>query len=71
MSVPNSVWIWVEEPVSSSKLTVVDELIDATVLDMADAVDISRKANQVHKQYLWLLVPVRKLGTYVVQGNPR
>ena len=71
MNVPHDVWIWVEKPVTSSKLTVVDELIDATVLNTADAVKISRKANQEHAKYLWRLVPIRKSGTFVVQGNPR
>jgi len=71
MSEPREVWIWVENPVGSSELKLVDELIDATELPTADAVQISQKANQLRSDYLWQMVPCRKSGTFVVKGNLR
>jgi hypothetical protein len=69
---PSEVWIWVREPIASSKLTIVDELIDATVLTTADAQQISRKANKKHAKFVWRPVPVRSpRGQFVVRGQPR
>lgn len=65
------VWIWVERPIESSKLTVVDELIDATELKTEDAELITRKANQDYAQYAWCPTPCRKRGIFVVRGERR
>jgi hypothetical protein len=65
------VWIWVEKPIASSKLTIVDELIDATVLKTGDAEHITRKANEEYTKYLWHRVPVRSRGKFVVRGERR
>jgi hypothetical protein len=71
MTAPDKVWIWVERPIASSKLTMVDELIDATVLKRADAEQIAQKANEVHPKYQWRRVPVRARGKFVVRGERR
>jgi hypothetical protein len=65
------VWIWVEESITSSKLTVVDELIDATILQRADAEQITRKANQEYSKYLWQPVPATRTDEFVVRGESR
>jgi hypothetical protein len=71
MSDPNVVWIWVQEPIESSKLRIVEELIDATELNPRDAKQITRKANAKHAKYLWQSVPIRTPGMFVVRGQPR
>lgn len=65
------VWIWVEEPIGSSKLTIVDELIDATELKTEDAQLITRKANKDYAQYAWCPIRCRKRGVFVVRGERR
>ena len=73
MEAPNigagQVWIWVQEPIVSSKSTLVDELIDATVLKTVDAQLMTHKANESCAQYLWHFAPCRK--AFVVQGKRR
>jgi hypothetical protein len=75
-------WIWVEVEVpttilnahpdiTSFKLRVVDEIIDASTLQTEDAEKISRKANQDYSRYLWKLVPARNAGEFVVRGELR
>lgn len=75
MEAPNigagEVWIWVEQPIASSKLTIVDELIDATVLKTEDAQLIARKANEDYNQYLWYPAACRERGAFVVRGERR
>jgi hypothetical protein len=71
MTVPAKVWIWVEKPIASSELKIVDELIDATVLKTAEAEQIAHKANEEHPKYLWHRVPVRSRGKFVVRGERR
>lgn len=71
MSKPSEVWIWVKGPIESSKLRVVDELIDATELNPRDAEQITHKANAKHAKYLWQSVPIRTPGMFVVRGQPR
>jgi len=71
MTAPGNVWIWVEKPIASSKLTIVDELIDATVLKRADADQITNKANEKYPKYLWHRVAVRSRGEFVVLGERR
>jgi len=76
------VWIWVETEVpttilearpdiTSFKLRVVDEEIDASTLQTEDAQKISRKANQEYSKYLWQAVPARNAGEFVVRGELR
>ena len=72
------VWIWVEEAIPTlqetircTKLKVVDELIDATVLRTSDAEQVTRKANQEYSKYLWRAVPAERGGECVVQGDLR
>ena len=72
------VWIWVEEAIPTLeetlvaiKLTVVYELIDATILQTSDAEQVTQKANQKYPKYLWQAVPCRSTGEFVVQGNLR
>jgi hypothetical protein len=71
MTAPGSVWIWVEKPIATSKLTIVDELIDATVLKAGDADHITLKANDKYPKYLWHRVAVRSRGKFVVRGERR
>jgi hypothetical protein len=71
MGRPRDVWIWVQEPIDSSKLRIVDELIDATELNPRDDEQITRKANAKHAKYLWQSVPIRTPGMFVVRGQPR
>ena len=71
MSDSGEVWIWVKKPVASSTLTIVDELIDATVLRTADAEQICRKANAKYGNFLWQPVPTRQEGKVVVRGERR
>ena len=71
MSDPNVVWIWVQEPIESSKLRIVNELIDATELSPRDAEQITGKANQEYSTYLWQPVPCRGPGEFVVRGQLR
>ncbi|HXJ88414.1 MAG TPA: hypothetical protein VMS18_16445 [Candidatus Binatia bacterium] len=71
MTDSGEVWIWVMRPIASSKLTIVDELIDATILKAADAEQITRKANAKYRSYLWQPVPIRKQGRFVVRGERR
>ena len=72
------VWIWVqeaiprlEETIVVIKLKVVDELIDATILQPSDAEQVTRKANQEYSEYLGQPVPARGVGEFVVQGKLR
>ena len=72
------VWIWVEEAIPTLeetivdiKLTVVNELIDATLLRTSDAEQVIRKANQQYSKYLWQAVPGERTGEFVVQGDLR
>ena len=65
------VWIWVETEIAPSKLTVAEELVDATVLQTADAEQVSRKANQEYSKYLWQPVPAGDPGEFVVRGQLR
>jgi len=72
------VWIWVqeaiptlEETIAVIRLKVVDELIDATILQTNDAEQVTRKANQEYSNYLWRPVPARGTGEFVVQGELR
>jgi hypothetical protein len=67
----SEVWIWVETEVTPSKLVVVEELIDATILHTADAEQITGKANQEYSTYLWQPVPCRGPGEFVVRGQLR
>jgi hypothetical protein len=71
MTAPATVWIWVEKPIASSKLTIVDELIDATTLKTGDADYITLKANEKYPKYLWHRVAVRSRGKFVVRGARR
>jgi len=72
------VWIWLEESIPSLeesivalKLTVVDELIDASILNTAEAEQVIRRANQEYSKYLWQPVPTRDSGKFVVKGELR
>jgi hypothetical protein len=72
------VWIWVEESIPSLeesivaiKLTLVNELIDASILDTTGAEQVTRKATQEYSKYLWRPVPTRDSGKFVVQGELR
>jgi len=72
------VWIWVQEAIPTLqetiaviKLKVVDELIDATILRMGDAEQVTRRANQEYSKYRWRPVPARATGEFVVQGELR
>jgi len=72
------VWIWVQEAIPTLeetivviKLKVVDELIDATILQTRDAEQVTQKANQEYSKYLWQPVPARGAGEFVVQGKLR
>jgi hypothetical protein len=72
------VWIWVkedtpilEETIVQIKLTVVNELIDATILQTTDADLVIRKANEEYSTYLWRSVPCERTGEFVVQGELR
>src|SRR5215813_13585688 len=48
------VWIWIEEPDKfHSKLVVVEEVVDATILQEIDAEKVTRHANQDFPKYLW------------------
>jgi hypothetical protein len=67
----SEVWIWVETEVASPKLTVVEELVDATVLQTSDAEQVSRKANQEYSKCLWQPVPCKCAGEFVVPGELR
>jgi hypothetical protein len=71
MTASGGVWIWVEKPIASSKLTIVDELIDATVLKTADAEQIAHKANEEYPKYRWHRVAARSRGKFVVGGERR
>jgi hypothetical protein len=71
MTAPAKVWVWVEKPIASSKLTIVDELIDATVLKRADAEQITQKANEEYPKYLWHRVAVWTRGKFVARGERR
>jgi hypothetical protein len=71
MTVATTVWIWVEKPIASSKLTIVDELIDATVLKKADAEQITQKATEEYPKYRWHRVAARNRGKFVVRGERR
>ena len=69
-------WIWVkedtpilEETIVEIKLTVVNELIDATILQTTDAELVTRKANEEYSKYLWRPVPCERTGEFVVQGE--
>jgi len=70
------VWIWVEEAIptleetiADVKLTLVNELIDATILSTSDAEQVTRKANQQYSKYLWRAEPCERTGEFVVQGE--
>lgn len=72
------VWIWVQEATPTLeqtlvviKLTVVHELVDATILQTSDAEQVTQEANQKYPKYLWQAVPCRRTGEFVVQGNLR
>jgi len=72
------VWIWVEEAIPTLEETIVDikltlvyELIDATILQTSDAEQVTQKANQKYPKYLWRTVPCERTGEFVVQGNLR
>jgi len=73
------VWIWVEEAIPTFvektlkdiKLTVVNELIDATILQSTGAELVTRKASQQYSKYLWQAVPGKRTGEFVVQGDLR
>ena len=76
---PGRAWIWVEddasptldEAVVRTKLTLVNELIDASTLQTSDAEQVTQKANQKYPKYLWRAVPARRTGEFVVQGDLR
>jgi hypothetical protein len=72
------VWIWVKESIPSLqdsivaiKLTVVNELIDASILNTAEAEQVIRRANQEYSKYRWQPVPARGSDRFVVQGELR
>ena len=77
----SEVWIWVETEegtqaggvlsITPSKLVVVEELVDATILQTADAELITGKANQEYSNYLWQPVLARDPGEFVVRGQLR
>ena len=69
MADSGEVWIWIETEVAPSKLTVVEELYDATILLTADAEQVTRKADQEYPKYLWRPVPATGTGKFVVQGE--
>jgi hypothetical protein len=66
------VWIWIEEPDKfHSKLVVVEEVIDATILQEIDAEKVTRQANQDYPEYLWQPVLARDIDKFVVRGELR
>jgi ribosome-binding protein aMBF1 (putative translation factor) len=66
------VWIWIEEPDKfHSRLTVVNELVDATTLQATDAEKITHRANQEYSKYLWQPVPTGAADEFVVRGDVR
>lgn len=71
MTDSGEVWIWVRKTLTSSKLMIVDDLVDATVLETSAAEQISRKAKAKYRNYLWQTVPVREQGKVVVRGERR
>jgi hypothetical protein len=76
--ISGQVWIWVEESIPSLeesivplKLIIVNELLDASILDATGAEQVTRKANEEYSKYLWQPVPTRDPGKFVVRGELR
>jgi hypothetical protein len=74
----STAWIWVEEAIPTLeetlveiKLTLVYELLDATILQTSAAEQVTQKANQKYPNYLWQAVPCQRTGEFVVQGDLR